>query len=121
MNVLTQIALVLMAGIYAVRATYPLLGGEAFSPLTLVAAAVFFLIVALFHRLRKISGRLLYVVTGLCIVGMTVNGVLLFAPGASHANLTNSLFSATCVLGWGIVAASSMQRLFRSSLKAESS
>jgi RsiW-degrading membrane proteinase PrsW (M82 family) len=120
MRFLTQASLVLMAGIYAIRSTYTTLGGEAFSPLSLLAALVFALVFFLFYRLNRVNGKRLYVVIGLCIVGMAVNGVLLFAPGASHANLTNSMFSATCVLGWGIVAAFSMQKLYRPALKAES-
>jgi Na+/melibiose symporter-like transporter len=118
MSFLTQTALVLMAGIYAVRATYPLLGGESFSPLTLLAALVFALVVVLFYRLGKSDGKLLYVIVALCLVGMTVNGMLLFAPGGAHANPTNAVFSATCILGWGIVAIAAALKIFRPIPKA---
>jgi hypothetical protein len=119
MTFLTQTALVLMAGIYAIRASYPLLGHEAFSPLTLVAAMVFLLAVALFHRLRKITGKLLYVVVALCLVGILVNGMLLFAPDGPHASLINTAFSATCVVGWAIVAIAAASKIYRPSPKLQ--
>jgi hypothetical protein len=115
---LTQTALVLMAGIYAVRATYSLLGGEPFSPLSLLAALVFALVVALFHLLSKATGKVLFVIVALCLLGMTVNGLLLFAPGGAPSNPTNAVFSATCVLGWAIVAITAAMKIFRPIPKA---
>ena len=120
MHLLTQTALVLMAGIYAIRATYPLLGSEPFSPLTVLAGLVFLLTVALFHRLRKANGKVLYVVVMLCLGGMVVNGLLLIAPGGAQAGLIKTLFSATCVVGWGVIAVAAALKICGSKASLQS-
>jgi hypothetical protein len=120
LHLLTQTALVLMAGIYAVRTTYPLLGGETFSPLTVLAGLVFLLTLALFHKLPKANGKILYIVVMLCIGGMVVNGLLLFAPGGAQAGLIKTLFSATCVVGWGVVAVAAALKIYGSKASLQS-
>jgi hypothetical protein len=106
MHLLTQTALVLMAGIYAVRTTYPLL--------------VFLITLALFHKLPKANGKILYIVVMLCIGGMVVNGLLLFAPGGAQAGLIKTLFSATCVVGWGVVAVTAALKIYGSKASLQS-
>jgi hypothetical protein len=100
----TRIALVLMAGIYAMRSTYWIFGGEPFQPLSLLAAAVLALVVVLFYRLPTQRGPALFVVIALSVVGFAVNALLLWVPGAAHNNPTHAAFSVACMAGWAIVA-----------------
>jgi hypothetical protein len=118
MYLLTQTALVLMAGMYAVRATYSLLGTEPFTPLAIVAALVFCLVLALFHRLAKASRPWLLVTIVMCLIGLGVNALLLFTPGTGQLRFTNDLFSAICMAAWAWVGVACAIKAFRTLPKA---
>jgi hypothetical protein len=96
--------LVIMAGIYAIRSTYTILGSKEFEPLSILAAIVFCLTVFLFYRLTKLSIRFLYTVMGLCVVGLAVNSMLLFSAYKNHDNPIEAAFSGFCMFGWLVVA-----------------
>ncbi len=110
LSTLAKSALVVMAGIYAVRATDWMVG-EPFDPLFLLAAAVFCLTLVLFYRMPRRAGGWLYSVVALCLVGMCVNGLLLFVPDPVHNNQTNATFSAVCIAGWAGVALYNLELL----------
>jgi FtsH-binding integral membrane protein len=114
---LTQAALVLLAGIYAIRATSWIFGADAFEPLFLLATAVLGLIVFLFYRMPRERGAALFVVMALCVAGLSVNALLLFAPSDAHDNPSNAVFSALCMAGWAIVAMTCALTAIRSPAK----
>jgi hypothetical protein len=106
----TQSVIVILVGIYAIRATYSLLGHENFQPLSLLAAAVFLLVTLFFHRLKMASGLWLYAALVLSAIGLLVNAVLLFSAGREQRDLTHDVFSAICIAGWAIVGVSCAMR-----------
>lgn len=100
----TQTALVLLAGVYAIRSTSWIFGADPFEPLFLLATAALGLTVFLFYRMPRQRGAALYAVIALCVAGFSVNALLLFAPSGVHDNPTNTVFSALCMAGWASVA-----------------
>jgi hypothetical protein len=106
MLIVTKLALVMLAGIYAMRSTSIFFHPEPFEPLMIVAALAFLLSVFLFYRPPTAPGWWQFTVIGLCVAGVLANGFLYFAPDASHASPTQLAFSACSVAGWLIVALS---------------
>jgi hypothetical protein len=114
MIVITKIALVILAGIYAMRASSIVFLPTALTPLWFVALFAFVMALVLFYRPPIVQGWWQYTVIGLCLVGMAANAMLYLAPDAEHADSTNMAFSAASVVGWGIVCLSSILLSFAS-------
>lgn len=104
MYVVTKIALVVLAGVYAMRASNVLFHPQPFHPLMVVALFAFIMSVILFHNPPTGPGWWLYTVVPLCLVGVVANGILFFAPDAAHNTPTNLAFSAVSIAGWGWLA-----------------
>jgi ABC-type polysaccharide/polyol phosphate export permease len=102
-TVFIQSSLVVLAGIYAMRASWFLFAKGAISPLTPLAAVVFMLCVVLFHRPPQ-SQTWLAVVAAACLVGVAANAALLFSASSAYQNPTNQVFSILSVAGWAILA-----------------
>jgi hypothetical protein len=102
--ILTQSVLVILVGVYAMRATSVLFVRQAFQPLMILAAIVFVLSLVLFHRPPTASGPWLYFVLACCSAGVIVNALLFFAPDRAHATPTNLAFSLVSGLGWALLA-----------------
>jgi hypothetical protein len=113
MFVLAKAALVLLAGVYAIRATSFLFLDEPFEPLTLVAALAFVVSIIVFYRPPTAPGLWLYVVVALCVIGAAANALLLVAPDESHRDPTNLVFSAISIAGWALVGLSYSLLLLR--------
>jgi hypothetical protein len=96
---ITQSILVILSGIYAVRASWFIFSGV-FSPLTPVAAIVLVLCLTLFHRPPIEPGIWLYVVLMGCVIGAIANSMLLFSTHEIYSNLTNRTFSIISVASW---------------------
>jgi ABC-type polysaccharide/polyol phosphate export permease len=103
--VVVQSTLVILAGIYAMRASWFLFAKGAISPLTPVAAAAFVVCVVLFHSPPK-TQIWLAVVAAACMIGFATNAALLFSESAAYQNPTNKAFSALSVAGWAVLAVS---------------
>ena len=101
---LSQVILVILAGVYAMRASSVFFVRQRFQLLMVLAALAFLFALVLFHHPPAVAGTWLYVVVVACIVGMIVNGILYFAPDRAHATPTNLTFSAVTGIGWGILA-----------------
>lgn len=112
MFVITKAALVILAGIYAMRASSVLFHPSPLTPLMLVALFAFIMSVVLFYRPPTVQGWWQYSVIALCVVGVGANVMLFVAPDAEHNDPTNLTFSAISVIGWGIVALSSVLLTF---------
>jgi hypothetical protein len=117
MMIVTKTALVILAGIYAMRASSVVFYPTALSPLWLVAVFAFIMSIILFYRMPTAQGWWQYTVIGLCLVGVAANAMLYLAPDAEHSDATNMAFSAVSVLGWGIVGLSSILLTFASAAK----
>lgn len=102
-TVVIQSSLVVLAGIYAMRASWFLFAKGPISPLTPLAAIVFVLCILLFHRPPQ-SSTWLAVVAIACMIGVAANAALLFSAAAAYQNPTNQAFSVLSVLGWAILA-----------------
>jgi hypothetical protein len=102
-TLITRVALVLLAGIYAMRSSDWIFGSNSFEPLILLAAAAFCLTIYLFFRMPQQSGAALYAVLALCAAGVAVNALLLLDSG-SPEDPTDQIFSLTCTAGWAAVA-----------------
>jgi hypothetical protein len=107
MIVITKIALVILAGVYAMRGTNVLFHPSSFQPLSIVAIFAFMMSIILFQRPPTVQGWWQYTAIILCLVGMGANAMLFFAPDASHSSPTNLTFSAVSIVGWAIVGLSS--------------
>lgn len=112
MFVITKTALVILAGIYAMRASSILFHPSPLTPLMLVALFAFIMSVVLFYRPPTTQGWWQYSIIGLCLIGVAANTMLFIAPDAEHGDPTNLTFSAISVAGWGIVALSSVLLTF---------
>jgi hypothetical protein len=112
MFVVTKAALVILAGIYAMRASSVIFQPSPFTPLMLVALFAFIMSVVLFYRAPAVQGWWQYSVIGLCLVGVAANAMLFLAPDAEHSDRTNLAFSAISVVGWGVVAFSTAMLSF---------
>jgi hypothetical protein len=99
-HALTQSALVLLIGIYAIRASWFLFSSGALTPLTPVAAAIVGLCVYLFHRAPTQTGPFLWGVLAACAVGAIANALLLTSTSPAYRNPTNMTFSALSVALW---------------------
>jgi Na+-transporting NADH:ubiquinone oxidoreductase subunit NqrE len=103
--IFTQLTLVILIGIYAMRASSVLFVRQRFQPLMILAALVFVLALVLFHRPPTEQGAWLSFVVCACFAGAIVNGVLFFAPDRAHGTPTNLVFSAVSGLGWVVLGA----------------
>jgi hypothetical protein len=112
MFVITKAALVVLAGIYAMRSSSILFHPTALTPLWFVALFAFIMTLILFYRPPTVPGWWQYTVIGLCLVGVVANAMLYLAPDAEHSDPTNMAFSAFSVVGWGIVCLSSILLTF---------
>jgi hypothetical protein len=112
MYIIVKIALVMLAGIYAMRTSNALFHPAALSPMWFVAAFAFVMSLVLFHRPPIVQGWWQYSVIGLCAFGVVANGILFFAPDAAHSDPINLAFSAASIIGWALVAASSLLLTF---------
>jgi hypothetical protein len=112
--VLSKAALVMLAGIYAMRGSSVLFVRQPFQPLMIVAVLAFLFSVTLFYRAPTKPGAWLYTVLALCLVGVVANGMLYFKPDASHSDPTNLTFSALSIVGWGLLAIYFGAKLFAS-------
>jgi hypothetical protein len=99
-----QSTLVALIGMYAVRASWFLFGGQ-LTALTPVAAAVFVLCLVLFHWAPTMAGPWLYVLLAACVAGAAVNASLLFSAEGAYRDPTNFAFSAASVVGWIVLLA----------------
>lgn len=104
MYVITKATLVILAGIYAMRATNVIFNPSSFNPMSLVAMFAFVMSFVLFNRLPTGPGVWAYSVIGLCLFGVVANTLLYFKPDPAHASPTNMSFSALSMIGWAIVA-----------------
>jgi hypothetical protein len=98
--ILTQAVLVVLVGVYAMRASADLFVRQPFQPLMILAALAFVFALVLFHRPPIAVGPWLYLVLIACVAGTIVNGFLYFAPDQAHATPTNMAFSAVSIVGW---------------------
>jgi hypothetical protein len=99
-HTLTQCALVLLIGIYAIRSTWFLFSGGALTPLTPVAAVIVVLCVFLFHRAPTQTSPYLWGVLAACAVGAVANAMLLTSTAPAYRSATNMTFSAVSVALW---------------------
>jgi hypothetical protein len=104
MYVITKVTLVILAGVYTMRATNVIFNPTSFNPMSLVALFAFVMSFVLFNRLPTTPGIWAFTVVGLCIFGVFANSMLYFRPDAAHASPTNMTFSAVSIIGWAIVA-----------------
>jgi hypothetical protein len=104
MYVLTKATLVVLAGVYTMRATNVMFNPESFNPMSLVAMFAFVMSFVLFNRLPTAPSIWAFTVVGLCLFGVVANSLLYFRPDAAHASPTNMTFSAVSIVGWAIVA-----------------
>jgi hypothetical protein len=102
--ILSQVMIVILIGVYAMRATSVLFVRQRFQSLMIVAALVFAFALVLFHRPPTQAGAWLYFVIAVCVVGVAVNALLYFKPDRAHATPTNLAFSAVSCVGWGVLA-----------------
>ena len=114
MFVITKSAIVILAGIYAMRSAGIVFRDDAFTPLWFAALFAFILLIILFYRPPTVQGAWQYTVIILSLVGVAANAMLYFKPDAAHADPTNLAFSALSIAGWGIVALSSILLTFAS-------
>lgn len=109
---LSKIAIVVLAGVYAMRGSSVIFVRQPFQPLMIAAVFAFLLLVTLFYRAPTKPGIWLYTVVALCAVGMLTNAMLYFKPDAMHSDPTNMAFSAVGMAGWGVLVAFFCAQLF---------
>jgi hypothetical protein len=102
--VLSKIALVVLAGVYALRASNVLFHPQPFQPLMAVAVFAFVMSLLLFRRPPTAPGWWMYTVIGLCLVRVAANTMLFVAPDALQSSTTDRAFSLVSIIGWAIVA-----------------
>jgi hypothetical protein len=110
--IITKSALVVLAGVYAMRATGVIFHPQPLQPLMGVAAFAFVMSVILFQSPPTAPGLWLYTVIALCLFGVAANMMLFFAPDAAHSSPTNLAFSAVSIVGWAIVALANVAVIF---------
>jgi hypothetical protein len=111
MMILTQALLVVLMGIYLVRATWFLFTGV-FSPLTPVAALVLVICLVAFNR-PPVPGSAWHVAfLAVCVLGAAANASLLFSTAPAYANPTNQAFSWVSLLCFACLAATLLWRQF---------
>jgi glucose uptake protein GlcU len=103
-HALTQATLVVLTGMYAVRASWFLFSGV-LSPLTPVAVACVTACVYLFHRAPTQPGTYLWAVMIGCVIGAIANAVLLTSADPAYRNATNLMFSGLSTVLWLALAA----------------
>jgi hypothetical protein len=108
----TRVSLVILAGVYAMRASNVLFHPQTFQPLMGVALFAFIMSLVLFHNPPTTPGWWLYTVIALCLVGVAANAMLLFAPDKLHNSPTNLAFSLVSVIGWAVVAIGFAAKIF---------
>jgi FtsH-binding integral membrane protein len=91
---LVQATLVVLAGIYAMRASSVLFIRQPLHPLMIVAALALVFSTAVFHRPPNAPGAWAIVVAVLCGVGVLANALLYLRPDKAHGDTTNLAFSA---------------------------
>ncbi len=99
--VISKTVLVVLAGVYAMRATGVIFHPQPFQALMGVAIFAFVMSVVLFQNPPTVPGWQLYTVIALCLFGVAANTMLFFAPDAAHDTPTNLAFSAVSMVGWG--------------------
>jgi fatty acid desaturase len=102
--ILSQIMIVILIGVYAIRAASVFFVRERFQPLMIVAALAFVFALVLFHLPPTQTGAWLYLVIAACLVGVAVNALLYFKPDQAHSRPTDLAFSAVSCVGWGVLA-----------------
>lgn len=112
MHVITKSVIVILAGIYAMRITSIMFRPDEISPLWFAALTAFVLLIVVFYRPPVVPGGWQFAVIGLSLVALAANAMLYFKPDAEHADPTNLTFSALSIVGWGIVALSSILLTF---------
>jgi hypothetical protein len=112
MIIIAKAALVVLAGVYAMRATSVLFNPEPFEPLMLVAAFAFVMSIVLFYRPPTSAGIWLYTAMALCLVGVVANTMLFLEPNDAHRDVTNLTFSLVSIVGWAAVGLSYGMLLF---------
>jgi hypothetical protein len=112
MLVATKAALVILAGVYAMRASDVIFQRAAFTPLWFVAVFAFLMTIVLFYRPPTVQGWWQYTAIGLCLVGVAANTMLLIAPDGDHGSPTDMAFSAVSIVGWAVVGLSSLLLTF---------
>jgi hypothetical protein len=117
MMIASKTALVILAGVYAMRASGVLFHPQPLQPLMGVALFAFVMSVVLFQNPPTVPGPWLYTVIALCLIGVAANTMLFFAPDAAHNTPTNLTFSAVSIVGWAIVAIGFAARIFESAAK----
>jgi hypothetical protein len=100
----TRVALVILAGIYAMRSSSVLFQPRPFEPLMVAAVFAFILAVVLFYVPPVVKGWWFYSAIALCLVGAAANAMLYFAPDELHNNPTDLVFSMVSMIGWAMVA-----------------
>lgn len=103
--IIPKAALVILAGVYAMRFSNQFFNPAKLQPLWFAAVLAFIMSLVLFYRPPTVQGWWQYTATGLCLVGVAANTILFFAPDAAHNTPTNLAFSAVSMVGWAIVAA----------------
>jgi hypothetical protein len=101
--ILSKAAIVMLAGIYALRSSSVIFVRQPFQPLMIAAVFAFLLLLTIFYRAPTKPGMWLYTVVALCAVGALTNAMLYFKPDAMHSDPTNMAFSAFGMAGWGLL------------------
>ena len=102
MQAVSQMVLVILAGIYAMRFSAGFFGAG-FTPLSALAAVALGVIVVFFYRWPTEPGLWLYTSMALCLLGVWVNAKLLLYPDTLHSGPTAIAFSGASVIGWVIL------------------
>jgi hypothetical protein len=106
MLIITKVALVILAGIYAMRSFGVFFRPVPFEPLMVAAVLAFVFSIVLFYKAPTTSGWWQYTVIGWCVAAVGANAMLFFAPDASHSSPTQLAFSAVSMVSWAIVGLS---------------
>ena len=117
--ILSKSAIIILAGIYAMRGSSVVFVRQPFQPIMIAAVFAFLLLLTLFYRAPTKPGIWLYSVIALCVVGMATNAMLYFKPDAMHNDPTNLAFSALGTVGWGMLAIYFVAQIFGTSLAGE--
>ncbi len=101
--VLMKAVLVVLIGMYAIRASWFLFSGV-LSPLTPIAAAVLMLCIVIFHRPPQSLGLWFVAVLTACLIGAIANAALLVSTSPLYHNPTNTAFSWASLTGFVLLA-----------------
>jgi hypothetical protein len=101
--ILSKALIVMLAGIYAMRASSVVFVRQPFQPLMVAAMFAFLLLLTLFYRAPTKPGMWMYTAVALCAVGAITNAMLYFKPDAMHSDPTNMAFSLLALVGWGVL------------------